>query len=602
VKVAGKRDLREILRAVTNPNLLSKFPLIAIAVLTVLVHLITSVDLGFRDFELRAPIALISIAPAILLVWIAHKISGNREPLRFLLVPLAYLLGGAIRGALLEWLLREAGVLQVNFANFRIYAGMAIVASTFILVSYTWSTVQQAIADINELQIQTKNLSDALTKVREETEEADREQVAQVQERISSELFTAVQVEPSNMRASLERVVYDVVRPLSLDFATEIRNWQPPSTQSLQLTPRLFWSYLDPVKHIRIPVVGIVSMITAAIASLFALFDLQDAIEVVVGASITLLISSFVVFRIVGRLFRTLKSPLRDVILTISFIVMTIPTIIVQRLALAGNENPNLYVVPTLVITPLFGWVILIGSAALGVSKDLTGQLIQIRNDIRWAIARINLLTWYRRGVISRILHGPVQNSIQVAILRMKSADDDQNVEIAEEVIARIDAAMKEFLDPEISPELELQALDSIEETWRSVAEISIELTEACRAALTDDLPASSIVSDLVQEVCSNAIRHGGAKRIGIKADAYDGSVEIMVLDDGTARGDRVNQTGLGTQFLDACSIEWLREIVDGQNKLSLRVPTSHGHTLTSNLDASVTHSYHSSSDTSSDK
>jgi signal transduction histidine kinase len=581
VESTKKRDFREILRAVTNPTLLSRFPLIAIAILTTLVHLITSIDLGFRDLEIRAPIALISILPALILVWIAHRVSGERESLRFLLVPLAYLGGGAIRGAFLEAMLREFGVFQDGFESFRIYAGVAIVASTFILVTYTWSKVQRAIIDINELQAQTKNLSDALAKVRDQTQEADQEQMKRVQQQISDELFKAIQVGPSKMRNSLERVVYEVVRPLSLDFASEIRNWQPPSTKSLRLTPRLFWSYIDPVKHIRIPVVGIVAMITASIASLLALFDLQEAMKVIVGATLSLLISSFITFRLVGRFFRTLKSPIRDFVLTMSFVVMTIPTVFVQQLALAETANPNLYVVPTLVITPLFGWVILIGSAALGLSKELTGRLINIRNEIRWAIARINLLTWYRRGLISRILHGPVQNSIQVAILRMKSADENQNLEIANEVIARIDNSLREILDPETSPELELQALESIKETWRSVAEISIELTEQCREALRDDLAASSIVTDLVQEVCSNAIRHGNASQILVKSDSKDGVIEVSVLDDGSAHIDGEVKAGLGTQFLKSCSIDWRRERVDGKNLLHLAVPTSHGNTLT---------------------
>jgi two-component sensor histidine kinase len=588
VKPAEKRDLREILRAITNPTLLSKFPLIAIAVLTVLVHLITSIDLGFRDLEIRAPIAFISILPAILLVWIAHRVSGERESLRFVLVLIAYLLGGAIRGALLERLLREVGVLQDDFVSFRIYAGMTIVASTFILVSYTWSTIQQAVLYISDLQVQNKTLTEALGKVREETEVTDREQLKQVQERIREELLKAIQVGPSHLRVSLEKVVNEVVRPLSQDFAREIKNWQPPSTEGLKLTPLLFWSYIDPVKHLRIPVVGITSMIIASIASLLTLLDLQDALQIIVGVSVSLLISSYIVFKLVGQLFRSLNSPLRDLVLTLSFIVMTIPAVFVQRLVLAGTENPDLYVVPTLVITPLFGWVILIGSAALGLSKELPGQLVEIRNDIRWAIARINLLAWYRRGVISRILHGPVQNSIHVAILRMKSADEDQSMEIMNEVISRIETSLREILDPTISPALELQTLESIEETWRNVAEISIDLTEESREAFKGDLASSSIVSDLVQEVCSNAIRHGGAQRINIEVDSKSGSIEILVLDDGTARSDRLNHAGLGSQFLDACSIEWQRRIVDGQNKLALRVPTSHNHTFTAKVNFGI--------------
>ena len=580
----SRRSPREFLRAITNPELLSKYPLIALTILTTLVHLISSIDLGFRNLPVRIPLAAISIIPAILVIWLAHVVS-RREHVRFVLIPLAYLIGGALRGALLEALLREANVLPDEGQSFRVIAGMMIVSTTCVLVSYNWTVIRDAMTTISALRLETAALSGALEDLRSKSEESNREEMQRVQDRISQELLRAIEVGSVEIRTNLEKMINLVVRPLSQDFAREIKGWEPPSIDQLKLTMGTFWSFIDPLKHLRTPIVGVAAIILSTIASLFALFDIRNAVEAIVGASLSYLVSFYIVFALIGRFFKDLKPPLRELLLTASFVVISIPAVFVQRIALADTEDPNIYVVATLVTTPVFGWLIIIGTAALGLTQELTRRLNQIKDDLRWAIARINLLTWYQKGVISRMLHGPVQNSIQVALLRMRSADESESMQIVNEVIERIDHALQEVLDPKTSTVIEMQTLHSIEETWKSVADVEIEMTEECRRACSEDIAASSIVTDLVQELCSNAIRHGNAKRIRVNADVKEGSMLIDVIDDGTFLVEKKRSAGLGMQFLDSCSIDWERRIVDDQNELSLRVPTSYDHSLGANLE-----------------
>jgi signal transduction histidine kinase len=580
VKDSARRDYKEFLRAITDPQLLDQAPLIAVAVSTTFVHLITSVDLGFRDLHIRAPLALLSIVPVLALIWLAHRISRGNEALRFVLVLLAYFVGGAIRGALLNTFLQWSGVLQDDFESYRIFAGMTIISGTCMVVAFSWSATQKARVTIAELQAETSVLAQALEKLRLNSEQSNRDELKRVHEKVSQELLQTIRMDSSDMGSKLETLIYQVVRPLSQDFAREIRNWEPPSTENLQLTLRTFWSSIDPVKHVRTPVVAITSMVIASVASLFALFDFQNAIEVIVGATLSFLITSYLFFRVLGKMYQYVKQPWREILLTLTLLLIAIPTIFIQRIALADTEDPNIYVIPTLVATPLVGWMIIIGTAALGLSKELTEKLAGIRNELQWTIARINLLTWYQKGVISRMLHGPIQNSIQVAILRMKSADESESPEIVNEVVERIDRSLKEILDPQKSTELEMQTLQSIAKTWKNLAEISLEMSGEGQAALINDLEASSIVTDLVEEVCSNAIRHGKANKVNIKVDAKAGSINIVITDDGSVFIEQERSAGLGLQFLEACSIEWKRSLNQGLNSLYLRVPTSYGHGL----------------------
>lgn len=567
---------RTFLSAITNPVILLKWPTLAVIVLTTLVHVVGSVDLGLRDLFIRVPLAVLSLSPLFILLWIVHRLSIKSEPLRVTSVLFAYLLGGALRGIILESSLQASGVLASDFTTYRIFAGMTIVTSTCVLVAFTWTMIDRAQVAIHDLQLETKSLAKALEELRVRVDESDKHEAEMIQERISSELMRAIEVGSTSTQANLERLIREVVRPLSQDFARDIRRWEPHSIENLRLTLRSFWAYIDPIKHLKTPVVGIAALVISSVASLFALFEVRDAIEVIVGALLSYLITSYIIFRLFSRWLTHLRPPLRDLVLTLSFLLISIPAVITQRIALADTDNRNIYVVATLVVTPVFGWMIITGTAAIGLSNELTQKLREIRDELRWVIARINLLSWYRKGVISRLLHGPVQNSLQVAVLRLRSADESETTQIINEVFSRVDTSLKELLDPNISGPLELQTLQSIRETWQSIAEISIEVSESFREACENDLAAASIVTDLVQEICSNAIRHGEASRIDISATQGDGSIFVFIRDNGRSVVQLNKTAGLGTQFLDSCSIEWARSSTHEGNVLSLRVPTQH--------------------------
>jgi signal transduction histidine kinase len=566
----------EFLRAITNKSILRPIPVLSIILLTTLVHVIGSADLGYRNLEIRVPLAVISILPLFIFIKLSQLAQRQNEKLYFALVLFSYFLGGIVRGAIIENLLINTGLLQVTDENFRILAGMMIVTTTCLFVSYSWSMIENARTKINELKFEAEALKNALKVLQENSDESKNDDLQVIHEKISKEILTALQDDNSDLSTRLTSVVYKTIRPLSKDFAQDIRRWQPPEFENIQLSFGNFWASIDPLKHLKTPVVGIIALVISALASLVAFFDLRNAIEAISAVTVTLLITTFILFRVASRFFSELKSPLRDVVITLLFIVVSLPAVMAQRLVLADTDNPNIFVVATIVAIPIVGWLILTGSAALALTRSLTQELTAIRDDIQWAVARINLLNWYRKGLISRLLHGPIQNSVQVALLRLKSADENKSSEIISEVIQRIDRALQEILDPQISAKLERQTLEEISETWKGIAEISLRISQSCQEALRFDPATATIVTDLLQEICSNAIRHSEAKKIQILANFSDGAIDLEVMSDSKNTIQVSGEGGLGTQFLNSCSIEWRREIRDEAFQLSLKVPTSY--------------------------
>lgn len=119
--------------------------------------------------------------------------------------------------------------------------------------------------------------------------------------------------------------------------------------------------------------------------------------------------------------------------------------------------------------------------------------------------------------------------------------------------------------------------MTDVADTWSSVIDGNLDITPECRAALSEDPAAASIVVDLIQEACSNAVRHAGATNVLIECRLGDAVVHVSIEDDGAAYSGANQGAGVGTQLLEACSLELRRTRRDGRNFLEIEIPIEMG-------------------------
>ena len=162
------------------------------------------------------------------------------------------------------------------------------------------------------------------------------------------------------------------------------------------------------------------------------------------------------------------------------------------------------------------------------------------------------------RSAIATHLHGTVAANVTAALMRLRQAMTEGDVEGARQAYAdargqlRVDVAA-----PLLDERGDLSGLlAELAESWAGIADVSVELVA---------VPSLSTrrvrdVVDLVTEAVNNAVRHGDARLIGIRVAADDAhKLRIEVLDDGT-RSDVVGH-GLGSRLLDRVATGgWSRE------------------------------------------
>lgn len=563
------------LRLATDKSILQPAPVIAIVALTTFIHVMTSVDLGFVRIETRIPIAALSVLPLFGLIYLAQVIVTRVPTLQIPILLTAYSLGGLIRGEILQAALIRFNVLTSSSVSFRVVSGIIVVGISALVIGFVWTTVVNARLRLEQLGNQTRALTDALSQIRLATTAKQINFTLSFANQIKEQLSRISNSSNETDQQELDSLIKDVIKPLSKDYAQNVSRYQVAQVTS-KVTLRDVWFSIDPIKHLPAPAFAALMVSLAGSSSFIAIFGLRNAIELTVSVSLVLVSCMFIGFGLAKQRLPNLKPPIRDIVITLGFLVISIPPALITIWALADTPNPTAYVLPGLIMLPVFGWLTMTGNAAWQRLKDLTVQLESVQRKLKWSIARLNLLSWYYQGVASRLLHGPIQNSVQVAAIRLGNIHNlDERQSLFNEVLTRIETAVKGVLNQTSMGDYELAALSEVIATWQGVANIELLITAECQRALIADPPCASITVDLVQEYCSNSIRHGGSRQLEISLDLAEDTLAISILKDVRTINQISTKSGLGSEFISSVTIETEYFSQDHREQLRVLVPIS---------------------------
>lgn len=563
----------QYLERATDPRLLKKIPTLALILVTTLIHIFSSIDLEFSNFEIRIPLAVLSMVPAIFLIYLGHLVFSRTSKLKTLVIFLMYLIGGVIRGWVLETGLYELDVLTEDATAFRISTGALIVTVSAAVVSYVWSTLDDAWQSIITLHKETVNLKQSLENLASEIEAQDVEKSLNLFRRITGEISELISDSVTNKQLQLEQIVNQMIRPLSRNYAPKRILENITQVENPKITWRGVWKLFDPIRLLPSFRIVVWVLAIAAAVPVRRIYGWGTAIELGVLVMVSLYVSLFLINPIAQSAHAKFKSPLRELVMTLGFILVAIPPSIATTIALRDTKNPNAYLIAGIIAVPLFSWILTIGNAAWEYSLTLKTKLENTRDQQKWSLARLNLISWYKNGLISRLLHGPIQNSLQVAIMRVRAGDDEKaNSNVIQTIIERINQAIASATDEKRSAQSDLIAMQDALRAWESVAKVQIAENKNSELALISDPAGCAIFTDIVMEACSNAIRHGISTEVKIDYHLTDLGIELRIRDNG--KWDKsFSGTGLGEELLTSCSIWFQRSHVNGLNELALELP-----------------------------
>ncbi len=170
---------------------------------------------------------------------------------------------------------------------------------------------------------------------------------------------------------------------------------------------------------------------------------------------------------------------------------------------------------------------------------------------------------------MSRYLHGEIQTGLTAAILLLRQASKNGDVNLARQGLENaVRILMKNHIESfskdQISPKV---YLDQIVLGWLGIADVTLDLS------FIDGLAQSRAqdVVELIGEGVANAIRHGKATKILVSDEEVLDQLCIHIKSDGVAQP--TSQSGLGTEMFNQLTTSWSFVSEGGQTRLTFTLP-----------------------------
>ena len=436
---------------------------------------------------------------------------------------------------------------------------VAFVPTTIIVAS--WRDYRQRRADLL-----VRRASLVVTAVSLQTDIAARDQ--SVLDQVRAQLDDVLAV--ADPAPELQRWSSDVLRPLSHELAAATPQWQPPDTAPERVRA------IDVLRQAvaGAPLMPVTTSVTVAFLAVIPIF-LAYGWGVALAFTAGLLAFGSILLWTANRLLvvlHRLPTGARGVLMLVLLGISGLAVGLVAEAVLPAGEVTFL-VVPALAAGFLF---LGLGFAlARSLARELARTLEELQEaDARlaWRVARLGLTQWAQGSRFARALHGPVQGLVTVAIVRLRETPHD-----AELILADLRSSLLDALEGDDHGLSWLDGVERVTSAWSGFCDIQLSMHGSCQAALDTDDACRDMALEILTEAVSNAVRHGGATRVSADV-SYDGDRVIIVVTDNGARGKPDSEAGsglpgLGTRVLDACTLEWSRERVQGATRVRAVLP-----------------------------
>lgn len=551
------------------------WPVIASSIFaSIVIQIFGSPDLENTLILFRTLTAAAGVIPMFVLIASVQILPIKNARVRVATVLLSYVIGGALRGFAVVTFLEGSKILEDGNKWFRIPTSALLLSVEVALATFASGNFRRHRERTENFRVESRHLHEVLSQLGRESQAGTLRKIQQISTDIVQQL-RSIQLSTTKTEVSeIQKILNDYIKPLSKLHAPEALKLKLSESEINNASDKAVWRDLNLIGNLP-------SVWWNAIAALMPFptalhfFGPKMAVMHSLYIFVVLVPCTWLLQSALRKFGTKLVMPWREMLLTAGYFTIALTAALASFVALQDSDNPSFYIVTTFLIYPLFTWAITIGVALQSQVVSQGIKMKNMRDDLAWAVARVNLLDWFNQGLISRLLHGPIQNSLQAASIRIQESPASQN---ADKVIEDLSQRMSEiapliqaetFMAPEIS-----KALRELIELWADLAIIEVSFEQSVQMQLELDVPAAYITLDICQEICSNAIRHAKAKTIEINIFASDKAVTISMIDDGEPRKTN-SEFGIGTEFLATCSIDWqyLRN-ANSKNLLEIVIPS----------------------------
>ena len=525
------------------------------------------------NIYLRIVLAALSIVPAVVILNIYRFATKNKER-RFFGVLTAIFLAGFSRGLILAVMFKIFGVTEDYNFTFRVPNGLVLISFAYIIATILVSVYKEQRDLLYSLRTERSRLLAAASELRGKRIQEESYLNEEINDLLLREVKNLHSQSNQEIIVSLQKLINDIVRPISHSLANQIPKWKPEDFASRidRISIREILLGIRPENAIRIRILSILMLLqTLPFISIYGWVTvLKIELTILLLFPISLKITQILLVRLTAKM----TPPLRLLFIFVSLGISAVPTGSVIYFFIRNSPDPYYFLKAGPSFTMLAAGLIITSTALQNASKSVREELGKTNDELRWIIARKNLVIWNLRGSLSRNLHGPIQSAIQVSVFDLRKAieTDALNPDLIARIQKNISDAIYNLNSPNRKSVDIQQVFYDVTETWRDHCNIEIHVSDETLETLSHDAAARSASAEIVREFVSNALRHAEAKNVEVQITHTDKCLLVSATNDGFEFKGEISK-GLGLGLLDSIAVRSSVARIDSKTLVRAEIP-----------------------------
>lgn len=521
---------------------------------------------------IRLAISLVSSLAMFALLALIGRLTGKaKTPEPGLVIASVVVLSG-LRAVLVTSAFEAIGAPTIPLSRvvaLTVSSTLAVLVLTVIVDS-----VRIEVDQVNRLRA----LQDAIDTTRTDTAEMLRVErkatIGEVTRAVTAVVDQLPQIPREQAVDELREVAFGVVRPASHRLVATVPDIEVPESSVLEYRIELPEVTSEATQSGRIPINWYA---LTSVVILVGYGSVSERAGLALGPAIAAAAAQWVVGTLLNRLFAariaTKPAKTRGFLLTAELVLLGLTHSVVASVLFYPEDRTTRAIVASIIGSVTVGWLLL-WATSLGRRHEATAEQTEAAQEqLQWEVARANAELRAQRRNVARLLHGPVQATINAAAIRLDRADGEKiDADLAVSVQASIRESLVKLLAGNYQERDLSLAIERIQGTWEGLCVIAVDDPQGVLELLQNDEPCASATTDIVTEACSDAVRHGQARHVWVSLSQQGNVVGVVITDDG-ANTANSGEPGLGSAFLEAVTVSWAREVGENGTTLTASVP-----------------------------
>lgn len=486
-----------------------------------------------------------------------------------------FVIGSVARGLVLALLLGAMGTGEPQPA-FRVIASVITLPLVMAITATIVDLARTGAARRSELGAEADRLQRAEKEALAQVASIQERGTAQVRDLLLSRLAALRDGRVDDLAPGLRDDAEQVIRPMS----HEVVALMPPAPRATDdpAGSRIRWSDLWHAASLGQPFRPVLAAVILMVMSLSLLSASSGGVVrgltyAVIGGVLVILGLRLLGWLVSPRL-RAMGLKGRTTVLIISAVVgmAAIVTTWALLMSAMGSNHPWHVPIGLMIVGPLVVLALALEQGFRQQVGSANAQLMATNVRLQYSAAVAGAAAWHEERRMSRALHGPVQTAVRAAAMRIDQGDLAGAEQMLVEGLGH--------LEPEQPRTGVRDALVGVARVWDGLCTVGLEMPDDVAARIDENPQLASSVIDICTDACSNAVRHGGATSVVMRALPVDDTLELVVSDDG-APDAAIGLPGLGSAMLDDVSLTWLRRREGGRTVLRATLPLGKVHATT---------------------